>query len=1011
MRKDTLKKIFFSSILLMLIPSVSYSQEVFEPYMVKDLATKGEGSGFGEGTVMDGMIYFTTTTIDHGLELWKTDGTEEGTLMIKDIWPGPDSSGPEYLCNVDGTLFFVADDGEHGEELWKSDGTEAGTIMVRNFTSGALASYITDIVNLNGIAIFSRGREIADSYGALGRQHELYRSDGTGPGTYIVKDINPLYNDTVYPPIPLSSRPRNFKVAGDYVYFQAEDGTNGYQLWRTDGTEDGTILIEEPGICPDFHVATNIDRISFYKDGYLFFVANSSDHGFGLWKTNGTPEGTEFVKTIDEDPVSGGSADDWVRLYEFGNSFLISKWGELWISDGTEAGTVRIKNDCYGRPYGNAINGKFVFNIAQRSQTTSELYVTDGTEAGTHLMFKTDDGYYYPSDFFLLEDVLIFVLGDNLWITDGTEQGTIMLFESPFEAPSSRSLVILGNKALFSMDDGIHGGELWATTKIPNSQYLVKDINNIGTEYANIDYWNMYTIGDKLYFTAGTIVAPGGNLHQLWKTDGTAEGTTLVRTEPASRLQGTDEMLFFRIHKDDKEEWYVTEGTPDSTTLFWEDGIIRLKGSVNGKVFFTLSTSGKTFLYITDGTIEGTTKLRENDPWYEHSFGFTEYKGEIYFHSGDKEHGNELWKTDGTQEGTRLFYDINQLVDYGGAPRSSDPNHFYVANGILYFTADIEKGFANALWKTDGTVEGTEMIFDVIQGNCRSNFYPYHYDKFFDCDYRLFPIDVVNDKLILLNNSYFYPPGRYDYYEKPLLWTTDGTMEGTTPIESPLVETIRVREPYKDEMVQLNGELLFSGQDFGQSFAGRADYISSPCTPYGGNEIWKTDGTAEGTVMVTDIAPCYGTPGDTPNSGVADAYSFLVGDDDLYFSGRDENGYALWMTDGSVGNAIRLINYKAPFGYANGTVFIRHNDGIHGNELWAIRTKIFVDGYNTGITDRLYEGKYITTWINDCAAEAKNHGKFVSCVAHLTNDLKSAGVITAEEKDSIQSCAAEADIP
>ena len=72
---------------------------------------------------------------------------------------------------------------------------------------------------------------------------------------------------------------------------------------------------------------------------------------------------------------------------------------------------------------------------------------------------------------------------------------------------------------------------------------------------------------------------------------------------------------------------------------------------------------------------------------------------------------------------------------------------------------------------------------------------------------------------------------------------------------------------------------------------------------------------------------------------------------------------------------------------------------------------INIDGCDTGVTDQLFMGKPITDWIKECAASAKNNGKFVSCVAHLTNDLKRAGFITGSEEGAIQSCAGQAGMP
>jgi ELWxxDGT repeat protein len=72
-----------------------------------------------------------------GVELWRTDGTNEGTVLVKDIAPGPDSSLPQDLIDGNGVLYFKADDDVHGFELWTSDGTKDGTVMVADLYENA----------------------------------------------------------------------------------------------------------------------------------------------------------------------------------------------------------------------------------------------------------------------------------------------------------------------------------------------------------------------------------------------------------------------------------------------------------------------------------------------------------------------------------------------------------------------------------------------------------------------------------------------------------------------------------------------------------------------------------------------------------------------------------------------------------------------------------------------------------------------------------------------------------
>ena len=91
-----------------------------------------------------GTLFFTANDGIHGYELWKSNGTNAGTVLVKDIQPdarGGDDYGPGSLTGVGGTLFFTADDGIHGSELWKSDGTKAGTVLVKDIVPDGASTY------------------------------------------------------------------------------------------------------------------------------------------------------------------------------------------------------------------------------------------------------------------------------------------------------------------------------------------------------------------------------------------------------------------------------------------------------------------------------------------------------------------------------------------------------------------------------------------------------------------------------------------------------------------------------------------------------------------------------------------------------------------------------------------------------------------------------------------------------------------------------------------------------
>src|SRR5262245_29423240 len=138
-----------------------------------------------ETVVIGSTAYFTAEDGVHGIELWKSDGTAAGTMLVKDIIPGSASSvtEPSFLTNVNGTLFFTASDGTHGRELWKSDGTAAGTVLVKDIVAGSGSSGPGLLANVNGTLFFR-------AFDAK-RGSELWKSDGTAAGTTLVKDIKP----------------------------------------------------------------------------------------------------------------------------------------------------------------------------------------------------------------------------------------------------------------------------------------------------------------------------------------------------------------------------------------------------------------------------------------------------------------------------------------------------------------------------------------------------------------------------------------------------------------------------------------------------------------------------------------------------------------------------------------------------------------------------------------------------------------------------------------------------
>ena len=270
--------------------------------MVKDIRPGSLRSRIWGGnlTSMKGTAYFLANDGTSGYELWKSDGTPEGTAVVKDIRPGPDSSTSwyGYMKNINETLFFDASDGTiGGRGLWKSDGTASGTVMVKAL------SELEDknITNVNGVLFFEASESV-------GEDTSLWKSDGTTAGTQMVNDINPSADDRFFD-----------LMNGDGVlYFPANDGTHGWELWKSDGTPTGTALVKD--IWTGSGHGTEGWSYLAYVNGVVLFAAEQDDgSGVELWKSDGTTAGTLLLRDLN----GGSNSPDPVYITNVnGNAFF-----------------------------------------------------------------------------------------------------------------------------------------------------------------------------------------------------------------------------------------------------------------------------------------------------------------------------------------------------------------------------------------------------------------------------------------------------------------------------------------------------------------------------------------------------------------------------------------------------------------------------------------------------------------------------------------------------------------
>ncbi|MDH5631497.1 MAG: Ig-like domain-containing protein [Gammaproteobacteria bacterium] len=835
--------------------------------MVKDIRPGIWSSSPIGFTNLNGILYFTANNGVDSYGLWKSDGTEAGTVMVKAINPGT-SIFPQFsLINANGVLYFTAND---GIELWKSDGTDAGTVMVKNIAPGPGSSNPSWLTNINGVLYFTASDGINGT--------ELWKSDGTEAGTVMVKDIWPGAG---------GSQPRDLTIINGVLYFSAHDGINGPELWKSDGTEAGTVMVKD--IWPGAGGSLPSDLTNY--NGVLYFQAYDGVNGYELWKSDGTEVGTVIVKDIA--PGSASSNPIWLTnvngvLY-FQAYDALTHGAELWKSDGTEVGTVMVK-DITGAGAGSYpayltnVNGVLYFS-AYNFVNGKELWKSDGTEAGTVMVKDIKPGYQdsYPANLANSNGILYFsandgVNGIELWKSDGTDAGTVMVKNiAPGPGSSNPSWLTNVNGVLyFSAHNGVSGNEPWKSDGTEAGTVMVKDIWPGGADGWPREFTN---VNDMLFFTA----SDGINGIELWKSDGSEAGTVMVKditgtgslSFPAYLTNGNGVLYFTASDGINGPELWKSDGTEAGTVMvkdIWPGAggsQPRDLTNINGVLYFSAysDTNGHE-LWKSDGTEAGTVMVRDINPGASSSYpeSFTNVNGVVYFVACDDTIGTALWKSDGTEIGTVM---VKQIMP--GGNWSNYPTRLTDVNGTLYFVAD-DGVSGSELWKSDGTEAGTVMVKDIVPGVESSN-----------------PIWLTNVSGML----YFTADDGASGSE---LWKSDGTEIGTAMVKD-IYPGASPANPAN--LTDINGVLYFSAHD-----------------GVNGNEPWKSDGTEAGTVLFADVN--IGSAGSWPRSFIVNSLSPSL-ERIFFIATTPANGTELWaatpiftvtplaITEGDSGTAVATL--------------------------------------------------------------------------------------------------------
>ncbi len=717
-----------------------------------------------EGVVVDDLVnrflisdgarlWFLAQRPDVGRELFVRDGTPAGTRLVVDLNPGPADglSALGFLVSDGSSCWFGGDDGVHGDELWITDGTTAGTRLVADVEPGVAAARVRGIGMIGNELLF---HAVGASFGR--GSNGLWISDGTALGTrrLFVGDV------VATEAVPL----------GRGWVFVAREAITGEEPWVTDGTLQGTrplgdlrVSVEGSGV-----------RDLVQWQGEVWFSADDGIHGRELFRTDGTPGNTRLALDVEPGPVSGVGT----RLWPVGNLLVFGRadrFGvvDIWAVDPSGSSAFELVdpprsrdglNDEWLAFAGLVGLGQNLWFGANHAVAGREIWSTDGTTNGTRLLFDvaqsvpgSDPGEVLVDtglrSWFLADDG---VHGREPWITDGTAAGTSLWADlTPGPAGSELAATVAGDRVywvggaeLFSTDllggdrqvlvsGGAFGGEiavagdrlffarpheLWSTDLGTGSVQRI----HVFPPVRSPQPWNFVATDHELYFLADGGSNGGGP--GVWFSDGTAAGARRVLEVYMPPLPfDPDRFAMVRlgrsavlVHAETLgNNWYellrLDAGAPTRLTAYRGiNGPLELE-PMGDRVWFNLSAdSFGDQLWTTDGTVAGLSRIATFPRLGGTASGrpeqLTAAGDRLFFVRDDGISGRELWVSDGTAAGTRLTRDLLP------GPLASDPSGLVAlgSSAQIVFAANGEQG--RELFRSDGTTAGTVLAVDTVAG-------------------------------------------------------------------------------------------------------------------------------------------------------------------------------------------------------------------------------------------------------------------------------------------------------
>ena len=368
--------------------------------LVKDISTGTNSSSPDNFIVYNGQLYFAANG-DQGRELWRTDGTTSNTTQVSDINAGVASSSPANMFVLDNSgtkmLYFSADTGANGVELCKYNGTSVA--MVSNINAGASSSSPSQFVQIGVNLYFSAntgsGKSLvwmnsSENVASVGGQitvsgadhlvtmgNNLYYTTFSGIDYYLHKTDGSLIGTQLVRLLPgnQNANPNNFTAVGSTLFFTLNDYTHGNELWKTDGSNSGTVIVADLNTSPAVSAGSNPSLLT-NVGGTLYFTANITVSGVSqikLFKCGvGASDIPVEIQTLAVQPKAMVAANQLCYFV-----MDTGRGDQLYVSDGSSAGTNPVITDS-GSPVISPTNltslGTSIFFLLNNESGNSELW-------------------------------------------------------------------------------------------------------------------------------------------------------------------------------------------------------------------------------------------------------------------------------------------------------------------------------------------------------------------------------------------------------------------------------------------------------------------------------------------------------------------------------------------------------------------------------------------------------------------------------------------------------------